>query len=146
MRHIQYKRNASTLAPVMAGRADIFVDAYNSSSLQLTAGRCGASGVTFASRLGATLDVSAFPQRATSGCSHSPRTGRRAQAGAPPKRVERTSHALHHARSMEEARERSGKAGGNAVGFTSEQLNQLLVKKVGQEEMLLANRDFEKQR
>jgi tripartite-type tricarboxylate transporter receptor subunit TctC len=145
MVHVPYKGNGAAMPDVMAGRVDVILEAFGSSSAKVESGQLKALGVTGTSRLSALPNVPTLAEQGVANYSHYTWLCFMAPAGTPKEVVQRLSQALRSATSTTSIRDRYRADGMEAMDMSPEEFNQFLGREVAQAQKFMNELGLQKQ-
>ncbi|CAN7663832.1 tripartite tricarboxylate transporter substrate binding protein [Variovorax paradoxus] len=143
--HVPYKGNGAAMPDVMAGRVDMILEAYGSSSGKLKGGQLRALGVTSTSRISALPDVPTFAEAGAPGYSYYTWLCIVAPAGTPKDVVAKLSEALRSATGTKAVKDRFRDDGVEAMNLTPDEFNQFLAREVTQAQAAVTELGLPKQ-
>lgn len=143
--HVPYKGNGAAMPDVMAGRVDMILEAYGSSSGKLKGGQLRALGVTSTSRIAVLPDVPTFAESGAPGYSYYTWLCIVAPAGTPKDVVAKLSEALRTATSSKAIMDRYRLDGMEAMNMTPDEFNRFLSLEVTQAQKAVGEFGVQKQ-
>ena len=143
--HVPYKGNGAAMPDVMAGRVEMILEAYGSSSGKIKGGQLRALGVTSSSRISALPDVPTFAESGAPGYSYYTWLCIVAPAGTPKDVVAKLSDALRAATSSQAIKDRYRDDGMEAMNMTPDEFNRFLAREVTQAQKAVTEYGVQKQ-
>lgn len=143
--HVPYKGNGAAMPDVMAGRVDMILEAYGSSSGKIKGGQLRALGVTSTSRISALPDVPTFAETGAPGYSYYTWLCIVAPTGTPKDVVAKLSDALRAATSSKAIKDRFRDDGMEAVNLSPDEFNRFMAREVTQAQKAVAEFGVQKQ-